>query len=110
MSAHPLSPRRDEAAAAEERHREALEHAYREHTGLWGWLTSVDHKSIGKRYIVTAITFFLLGGLNAALMRLQLSRPENDILGPDLYNQIFTVHGTTMMYQFAVPVRNALRI
>ncbi len=109
MSAHPL-PRRDDAAADEERHRGELENAYREHTGLRGWLTTVDHKSIGKRYIITAIAFFILGGLNAALMRLQLSRPENDLLGPDLYNQIFSVHGTTMMFLFAVPVMNAMGI
>ncbi|HET9465440.1 MAG TPA: cytochrome c oxidase subunit I [Gemmatimonadales bacterium] len=89
---------------------EQLERTWRERAGLWGWLTSVDHKSIGKRYIVTAFIFFILGGLNAALMRAQLARPENDLIGPDLYNQLFTVHGTTMMFLFAVPVMTAMGI
>ncbi|HEX5580565.1 MAG TPA: cytochrome c oxidase subunit I, partial [Gemmatimonadaceae bacterium] len=75
--------------------------------GLWGWLRSVDHKSIAKRYIVTAFVMFALGGIEAALIRAQLSRPENDFIGPDLYNQIFTVHGTTMMFLFAVPIMQA---
>ena len=61
--------------------------------GFWGWLTSVDHKDIAKRYIITAFVWFLLGGINAALMRLQLARPEMNVLGPDRYNQAFTVHG-----------------
>ena len=64
----------------------------------------VNHRSIGKRYMVTAFAFFLAGGILAALMRIQLSRPENHFLGPDLYNQIFTVHGSTMMFLFAVPM------
>ena len=75
--------------------------------GLWGWITSVDHKSIARRYVATAFIFFLLAGLNAGLMRLQLSRPLNDFLGPDRYNQIFTVHGTAMMFLFAVPIMTA---
>ena len=93
-----------------ERLHEELEATWRERTGIWGWLTSVDHKSIGKRYIVTAFIFFILGGLNAALMRAQLARPENDLIGPDLYNQLFSVHGTTMMFLFAVPVMTAMGI
>ena len=70
----------------------------------------VDHKSIGRRYLVTAFVYFLIGGVLAALMRLQLSRPDNTLIGPDLYNQIFTTHGTTMMFLFAVPVMQALGI
>ena len=94
---------------------EALEHAalavtWRERPGFIGWLASVDHKSIGKRYIVTAFVFLLLGGIEAGLMRMQLSRPENSLIGPDLYNQIFTMHGTTMMFLFAVPVMTAIGI
>jgi cytochrome c oxidase subunit 1 len=76
--------------------------------GLWGWIRSTSHASIGKRYVVTAFIFFLLGGLEAGMMRLQLSRPENSFLGPDRYNQIFTMHGTTMMFLFAVPVMVAM--
>jgi cytochrome c oxidase subunit I+III len=78
--------------------------------GLWGWVCSVDHKSIGKRYLVTAIIFLGLGGIMAALMRIQLAGPNATFLGPDRYNQIFTMHGTTMMFLFAVPVMDALAI
>ena len=60
------------------------------------------------RYIVTAFVFFLLGGVQAGLMRLQLARPENRLLGPDEYSQIFSTHGTTMMFLFAVPIVTAV--
>jgi cytochrome c oxidase subunit I+III len=85
-----------------------LEETWRQQPGLRGWLSSVDHKSIGKRYIITAFVFFLLGGIEAAIMRAQLARPENGLVGPDAYNQIFTMHGTTMMFLFAVPVMDAV--
>jgi len=85
-----------------------LERTWGDPPGLMGWLRSTDHKSIGKRYIVTAFVFFILGGIEAALIRLQLSRPENSLLGPDIYNQIFTMHGTTMMFLFAVPMMTAM--
>jgi cytochrome c oxidase subunit I+III len=85
-----------------------LDRTWTEPHGLIGWLKSTSHLSIGKRYIVTAFVFFLLGGLEAGAMRLQLSRPENSWIGPDLYNQIFTMHGTTMMFLFAVPMMTAV--
>jgi cytochrome c oxidase subunit I+III len=78
--------------------------------GVRGWFSTVDHKQIGMRYIVTAFIFFLLAGVLALLMRLQLAQPENHILGPDLYNQVFTMHGTTMMFLFAVPVMEGIGI
>jgi len=78
--------------------------------GLYGWFMHLDHKSIGRRYLLTAFAFFLIGGVLAALMRLQLSRADNTFLGPDLYNQIFSTHGTTMMFLFAVPVMQGLGI
>jgi cytochrome c oxidase subunit I len=81
-----------------------LERIWKDPSGFWGWFTHVNHRSIGKRYMVTAFAFFLAGGVLAALMRIQLSRPENHFLGPDLYNQIFTTHGSTMMFLFAVPM------
>jgi cytochrome c oxidase subunit 1 len=87
-----------------------LERTWADKPGLAGWLTSVDHKSIGVRYIVTAFIFFLGGGVLALLMRIQLARPENTFLGPDLYNQIFSTHGSNMMFLFAVPVMQALGI
>jgi cytochrome c oxidase subunit I+III len=86
----------------------ALERTWRDPPGLAGWLASINHKAIGKRFIVTAFGFFVAGGLLAAAMRLQLARPDNKLIGPDLYNQIFTMHGTTMMFLFAVPVMQAV--
>src|SRR4051812_12789933 len=77
---------------------------------LLGRLSSVDHKIIGRRYIVTAFVFLCLGGLSAVAIRLQLARPEAKLLGPDLYNQLFTMHGTTMMFLFAVPVMEAFGV
>jgi cytochrome c oxidase subunit 1 len=68
---------------------------------------ATDHKSVGKRYVATAFLFFLLGGIEAMVMRIQLARPENRLLDPDLYNQFFTMHGTTMMFLFGVPVQLA---
>jgi cytochrome c oxidase subunit I len=78
--------------------------------GLWAWLTTVDHKLIGKRYVVTALIFLCLGGLSALLMRLQLGTPENKLVSPDLYNQLFTMHGSTMMFLFAVPVMETIGV
>jgi cytochrome c oxidase subunit 1 len=78
--------------------------------GVRGLLTSVDHKTIGRRYLVTAFAFFLAGGLEAALMRLQLARPLGTVVGPDLYAQLFSMHGSTMMFLFAVPVTQGLAI
>jgi cytochrome c oxidase subunit I+III len=91
-----------------ERVRQELEQTWAQPPGLWHWLKSVDHKSIAKRYIVTAFVFFGLAGLEAAMMRAQLSRPENTVLGPDAYNQFFTMHGVTMMFLFAVPIMEAM--
>jgi cytochrome c oxidase subunit 1 len=78
--------------------------------GVWHWLRDVDHKAIGRRYIVTAFTFFGLAGLLAIVMRLQLFGPERHVVGPDLYDQIFTTHGSTMMFLFAVPVMQGFAI
>ncbi|HEX2139441.1 MAG TPA: cytochrome c oxidase subunit I [Woeseiaceae bacterium] len=97
----------DEVLASERRQ---LDETWSGRPGFIGWLTSVDHKSIGRRYIVTALVFFALAGIDALVMRLQLATPESELLGPDLYNQFFTVHGTTMMFLFAVPIVEALGI
>ena len=78
--------------------------------GWRGFLTTVDHKRIALRYIVTAFAFLILGGVLALLMRLQLARPEAGLIGPDLYNQLFTIHGSTMMFLFAVPVMEAVGV
>jgi cytochrome c oxidase subunit 1 len=76
--------------------------------GFLGWLCSTNHKDIGLRYIVTAFTLFGLAGILALMMRIQLAFPELHFLGPDLYNQFFTVHGSTMMFLFAVPVMEGI--
>jgi cytochrome c oxidase subunit 1 len=72
--------------------------------GLWGWFCNTHHSDIGIRFMVTAFIFFLLGGVLAAMIRLQLIRPESSLMGPDLYNQVFTMHGSTMIFLFAVPM------
>src|SRR5690349_23216921 len=100
----------DELAAQMERERDKLERTWAHEKGWRRLLMETDHKLIAKRYIVTAFVFFLFGGIEAALMRIQLSRPDNHFLNPDKYNQIFTVHGTTMMFLFAVPIMTALGI
>jgi cytochrome c oxidase subunit 1 len=87
-----------------------LERTWADEPGLWGWLRSVDHKAIGRRYLVTASTMFLIAGVLAALMRIQLARPENGFIGPDLYDQLFATHGTTMMFLFAVPIMQGLGV
>ena len=78
--------------------------------GFWGALATVDHKIIGRRYIFTAFVFLALGGVLAILMRMQLAQPEARLLGPDRYNQIFTMHGANMMFLFAVPVMEAMAV
>jgi cytochrome c oxidase subunit 1 len=72
--------------------------------GLVRWLTTVHHTDIGVMYIVTSYGFFLIGGLLALLMRVELTTPQGDFIGPDTYNSLFTIHGTTMIFLFAVPV------
>jgi cytochrome c oxidase subunit I len=78
--------------------------------GLWGALTTVDHKIIGRRYIVTAFVFLVLGGILALAMRAQLAGPEGRWIGADRYNQVFTMHGSNMMFLFAVPVMEAMAV
>lgn len=87
-----------------------LERVWRTPSGFLGALMSVDHKVVGRRYILTAFVFLLLGGILAALMRIQLAGPEKTFLSADKYNQIFTMHGSTMMFLFAVPVMEAFAV
>ncbi|MVA37733.1 cytochrome c oxidase subunit I [Agrobacterium vitis] len=87
-----------------------LDHIWKTPSGLWGALSTVDHKIIGRRYIATAFVFLLLGGVLALAMRLQLATPEARYISPDRYNQIFTMHGTNMMFLFAVPVMEAMGV
>lgn len=72
--------------------------------GLFGWLGTVDHKTIGIRYIVTAFGFLILGGVEALIMRVQLAQPNQSLLTPEQYNQLFSMHGATMILWYAFPV------
>src|SRR3954462_10225500 len=87
-----------------------LAHTWAPAPGLLGWFSETGHKEIGLCYIVTAMCFFAAAGIEAALMRFQLAKPNNTFLGPDTYNQLFTMHGTTMMFLFAVPVMQGMGI
>ena len=89
---------------------EELEKTWGPAKGRFRWFQQVDHHILGKRFIITAFIWFGLGGILALLMRTQLSRPENPLLSADQYNQIFTMHGVTMMFLFAVPVMEAVAI
>jgi cytochrome c oxidase subunit I+III len=101
---------RDGPWLSEAETRRRLERTWATPPGLWGWLSTVDHKMIGRRYIATAFVFFALAGVLALVMRLQLASPENGLVSADRYNQLFTMHGTTMMFLFAVPVMEAFAI
>jgi cytochrome c oxidase subunit I+III len=88
----------------------ALQHTWRDKPGFVGWLKTNDHKRIGIRFVVTAFVFFCAAGLLAAVMRSQLAFPDNHVVGPDLYDQLFTMHGTTMMFIFAVPIMQGMGV
>jgi cytochrome c oxidase subunit I len=76
-------------------------------TGLWSWITTIDHKRIGILYGSSAFTFFLIGGLEALLMRTQLIRPNNTFLEAGQFNALFTMHGTTMIFLVVMPLSAA---
>jgi len=76
----------------------------REPRGWTSWVTTTDHKKIGIMYLVLTFVFFLLGGIEALLIRLQLAQADNTLLTPQTYNELFTMHGTTMIFLFVVPV------
>ena len=76
--------------------------------GLMSWLTSTDHKRIGILYMVTTFVFFVIGGVEALMMRLQLGVANNNLVAPEVYNQLFTMHGTTMIFLFVVPMMAGL--
>ena len=87
-----------------------LEQRWADRPGFIGWLMTVDHKRIARRYLVTVFLFFAAAGVMAAIMRTQLARPNQNLVGPDLYDQLFSMHGTVMMFLFAVPVMQAVGI
>src|SRR5688572_1877248 len=77
-------------------------------TGLWSWLTTVDHKRIGILYGVSAFIYFLIGGVDALVVRLQLGKPVNELVNPDRYNGFVTMHATTMIFMALMPMSVAL--
>ncbi len=77
-------------------------------TGVWDWMTTIDHKKIGIMYSVAAFAFFIVGGIEALLLRIQLGTPDNTFLSADAYNQVFTMHGTTMIFLVVMPLSAGL--
>jgi cytochrome c oxidase subunit 1 len=73
-------------------------------TGVWSWFTTTDHKKIGIMYFCAAMFFFIVAGIEALLLRIQLAVPNNDFLTPDQYNQMFTMHGVTMVFFVGIPL------
>jgi cytochrome c oxidase subunit I len=71
---------------------------------LHEWVTTVDHKRIGILYILYALVFLLIAGLEAIIIRIQLMRPHNDFVSPQAFNRMFTMHGTTMIFFVVIPV------
>src|ERR1044072_2541825 len=87
-----------------------VEQTWADEPGLIGALSTVKHKGVAVRYIVTTLVFFALAGALAIVMRTQLARADNDLVGPDAYNQLFSMHGSAMMFLFAVPVMEAVAL
>ena len=88
-------------------HADEIPAIHAEKSGLWSWITTVDHKRIGILYGATAFLFFLMGGLEAMLIRWQLARPDNTFVTPEFYNELFTMHGTTMIFLAVMPLSAA---
>src|SRR5438093_569375 len=82
----------------------ALDAGVKTESGVWSWITTVDHKRVGFLYGTTALIFFLIGGVEALAIRIQLMRPDNHFVSPDFYNQLFTMHATTMIFMAVMPL------
>jgi cytochrome c oxidase subunit I+III len=93
--------------SAAERRRAEFNVTWDQPKGVLGYFQTIDNIPIAVRYMATSFAFFLAGGVLAAMMRLQLARPENRILDAETYNQFFTMHGTTMMFLFVIPFLEA---
>lgn len=81
-----------------------LQQIWEDAPGLHGWFGTVDHKRIGIRYLITAFVFLAIGGIEALIMRVQLAGADNHVLAPEQYNQLFSMHGVTMIFLYAMPV------
>ena len=95
---------RTTAASPEERHTERLERIWAERPGVLGWLTTTDRERIGILYFFTALAFFGAGRVEALLIRTQLIDPNHHLLSPQAYNELFTMHGITMIFLFVIPM------
>ncbi len=73
-------------------------------SGIWDWLTTIDHKKIGILYGASALVFFILGGVEALIIRWQLAQPGLSVVSPDVYNELFTMHGLTMVFLVGMPI------
>src|SRR3954452_1171605 len=81
-----------------------LERIWEERPGLSGWITTTDHKRIGLLYLFTTLVFFAAGGIEALIMRTQLIRPDNGLVGPGSFDEAMTMHGLTMIFFFIIPM------
>ncbi len=100
----PELERTPEITTAAVAHGTGLHSIWETEPGILGWLSTVDHKKIGIRYIVTSFAFLILGGIEALAMRLQLAGPDERLMSPDAYNQLYSTHGMTMIFLYAMPV------
>ncbi|HEX5223839.1 MAG TPA: cytochrome c oxidase subunit I [Solirubrobacteraceae bacterium] len=91
-------------SAPARRNVELLEEVWEERRGLLGWITTVDHKRIGLMYFFTSLAFFAAGGVEALLIRTQLIGPEHRLLTPEAFNEMFTMHGITMIFLVVIPM------
>ena len=112
--AHPQSPVEKPVTPAppmsEEEAADRLEELWADPPGFIGWFRSLQNDAVGGRIMVTAFTFFLIGGLMSLLIRTQLMWADNDMIGADRYNELFTMHGSTMMYLLVVPMIEGIAI
>ncbi len=89
---------------------ERLTEAWKRPPGFVGWMSATNHRAVGVRYIATSLVFFVLAGILALLMRIQLAQPGLDIVPAEAFNQFFTMHGAVMMFLFAIPFLEGLGI
>ena len=91
------------------RHR-ALTAIWASEPGWKGWFSTVNHTDLGRMFLATSFFFFIVGGILAMLIRAQLATPHSAFVGPEIYNQLFTMHGTIMMFLFAIPAFEGLAV
>ncbi|THC42823.1 cytochrome c oxidase subunit I [Massilia sp. Mn16-1_5] len=109
MTDHAIQDRLPSSLPRPEGELERLEKPWQRPTG-WRFLKRVDNTSIGLLYIGTALLFFLLAGILGLMMRTQLAVPDNGLMSASVYNQVFTMHGTVMMFLFAIPIVEAISV